>query len=80
MWWSRSAESYAGGGGGSVDRDGGSGCDGVELGIRRQAAAVDSDDRDGGSGCDGVKLGSLTKAAAVDASTETAAVVAMVAI
>ena len=40
-WWSRAGESEAGGGGGSVDRDGGSGFVGLELASRAMAAAVD---------------------------------------
>ena len=43
VWWSRAAESDAdGGGGGCNDRDGGSGCVGVELPSQTQTAAVDA--------------------------------------
>ena len=41
MWWSRAGELHPGGGGGSVDRDGGSGFGGVVLASWRQVAAVD---------------------------------------
>ena len=66
VWWSRAGESEAGGSIESVDRDGGSGCVGVDAGNSEAGGGGGLLDRDGGSGCVGVELASLMQAAAVD--------------
>ena len=55
------------------DRDGGSGCGGVELAAVDDGSGGGSVDRNGGSGCGGVELVAVTIAVVVDPLTETPA-------